>query len=188
VQRLTDETTVGRILLDLISRDVAVYSAHTAFDSAENGVNAQIAKGLELRDVAPLIPHPEGQGTGRCGRLETPITLGSLADRLKAFLAIEHLERVGRREQMVQTVAIGCGAADELLDVAQQHGCDAMVLGEARFHTCLEAEAVGIGLLLPGHFASERFAMERLAQLLACRFPEVEVWTSRREKDPVKRD
>ena len=58
-----------------------------------------------------------------------------------------------------------------------------MVLGEARFHTCVEAEAWGIGLLLPGHFASERFAVEDLAELLAKEFPEVQVWASREERD-----
>ena len=46
-----------------------------------------------------------------------------------------------------------------------------MVLGEARFHTCLEAEAAGIGLLLPGHFASERFAVECLAEVLGPAVP-----------------
>ncbi len=59
-------------------------------------------------------------------------------------------------------------------------------LGEARFHTCLEAEALGIGLLLPGHFASERFAMEGLAEVLARQFPDVQVWASQRESDPVR--
>ena len=61
-----------------------------------------------------------------------------------------------------------------------------MVLGEARFHTCLEAEAWGIGLLLPGHFASERFAVEELAGLLGRQFPEVQVWASRQERDPLR--
>ena len=61
-----------------------------------------------------------------------------------------------------------------------------MVLGEARFHTCVEAEAWGIGLLLPGHFASERFAVEDLAELLAKEFPEVQVWASREERDPLQ--
>ena len=63
---------------------------------------------------------------------------------------------------------------------------EAMVLGEARFHTCLEAEAWGIGLLLPGHFASERFAVEDLAGLLGRQFPEVQVWASRQERDPLE--
>ena len=70
-------------------------------------------------------------------------------------------------------MAVACGAAGEFLEVAHNAGCDAMVLGEARFHTCLEAEAWGIGLLLPGHFASERFAVEELAGVLGREFPEV---------------
>jgi putative NIF3 family GTP cyclohydrolase 1 type 2 len=61
-----------------------------------------------------------------------------------------------------------------------------MLLGEARFHTCLEAQALGMGLLVPGHFASERFAVERLAGLLAERFPELEAWASAAERDPMR--
>jgi putative NIF3 family GTP cyclohydrolase 1 type 2 len=53
-----------------------------------------------------------------------------------------------------------------------------MVIGEARFHTCLEAEASGVALLLPGHFASERFGVERLADMLARQFSAVRVWPS----------
>jgi dinuclear metal center YbgI/SA1388 family protein len=186
MKRLTDDTMVGRLLLDLIAAHIAVYSSHTAFDSACQGVNDQLATGLGLRGVAPLVPHPEGQGTGRWGSLSEPLTLGELADRLKEFLSIERLQMVGQPEQMIRTVAIGCGAADELLDAARQNNCDAMVIGEARFHTCLEAEASGIALLLPGHFASERFAVEALADVLARQFPDVAVWPSRRESDPVR--
>ncbi len=61
-----------------------------------------------------------------------------------------------------------------------------MVLGEARFHTCLEAEAWGIGLLLPGHYASERFAIEVLADVLGRQFADVLVWASRAERDPLR--
>jgi dinuclear metal center YbgI/SA1388 family protein len=185
VQRLTSDTTVGQILLDLIAAHVAVYSPHTAFDSAAQGVNERLAAGLELRDVMPLLPHTEGQGTGRQGRLADAVPLGELADRLKRFLKIERMQMVGEPEQPVRTVAIACGAADELLDAARANRCDAMVLGEARFHTCLEAQAAGIGLLLPGHFASERFAVECLAEVLSRQFPDIEVWASRRESDPI---
>jgi len=185
VRRLTDETTVGRLLCDLIAANIAVYSAHTAFDSADGGINDRLAAGLGLQNTRPLIPHPEGLGTGRCGILPVPTTLGELAERLKLFLKIERLELVGLPDRMVQRVALGCGAADDLLDAADRCHCDAMVLGEARFHTCLEAEAVGIGLLLPGHYASEHFAVACLADVVGRQFPEIEVWASRREKNPI---
>lgn len=185
VRRLTDETTVGRILLDLTAAGVGVYSPHTAFDSAQQGINEQLAGALELHGVAPLLPHADGQGTGRWGRLDRPTPLDELAGRLKRFLKLKRLSVVGDLEQTVHTVAIGCGAADELLDAAMACGCQAMVLGEARFHTCLEAQASGIGLLLPGHFASERFAVECLADVLGRQFPNVQVWPCRQECDPI---
>jgi putative NIF3 family GTP cyclohydrolase 1 type 2 len=72
-----------------------------------------------------------------------------------------------------------------LLAAVLDRGCDCFVTGEVRFHTCLEAEANGIALVLAGHFASERFAVEALAEMLAAQFPSATVWPSRRERDPI---
>jgi dinuclear metal center YbgI/SA1388 family protein len=188
LKRLTGETTVGRVLLDLIAAGVGVFSAHTAYDSAGEGINQRLAVGLQLRGIAPLVPHAEGQGTGRWGWLAEPLPLSELAQRLKQFLSIDRLQLVGDATAEIRTVAVACGAAGELLDAARQDGCDALVVGEARFHTCLEAESLGISLLLPGHFASERFAMDCLAEVLARRFPGIQVWASRDEKDPLWED
>jgi dinuclear metal center YbgI/SA1388 family protein len=186
VTRLTDDTTVGRLLLDLIQARLAIYSAHTAFDSAQLGVNQRLAAGLGLRGIAPLLLRPQGEGAGRWGWLADPQSLVEVAARLKTFLSIERLQVVGKADQSVRTVAVACGAADEFLDAARQNGCDALVIGEARFHTCLEAEATGVALLLPGHYASERFAMDCLAAVLAEQFADVSVWASRRERDPLQ--
>lgn len=203
LKRLTDETTPGRLLLQLIEAGVAVYSPHTAFDSAAAGINRRLAEGLGLEEIAPLRPaEPPGSparsdttggmansgdalGAGRFGRLPEPLPLTELAERLKAFLAIEQLQRVGEPERRVQTVAVACGSAGEFLEPARRRGCDALVTGETSFHTCLEAEATGVALLLPGHYASERFAVERLAEILAAEFPTAHVWPSRQERDPL---
>ena len=186
VRQLTADTTVGRILLDLLAARIAVYSPHTALDSAREGINQRLAAGLGLREISPLVPAEEGEGAGRWGRVAEPLTLGQLAERVKRFLDVGRLQMVGDPGQPVRTVAVACGAAGEFLDAAVRLGCDGMLIGETRFHTCLEAEAAGIGLLLPGHFASERFALEYLAEVLARQFPELEVWPSREERDPLR--
>jgi dinuclear metal center YbgI/SA1388 family protein len=190
-RRLTRDTITGRMLLDLIAARVAVYSAHTAFDSAAAGINQQLAEGLKLHDIAPLTPAandtaPAGLGTGRHGRLAKPRRLGELAADLKQFLQIDGLHLVGNPQTMVERVAVACGSAGELLEAAVEAGCDCFVTGEARFHTALEAEAQGIGLLLAGHFATERFGVESLAGVLARRFADLEVWASRSEADPLR--
>src|SRR5687767_15001834 len=44
VQKLTADDSQGRMLLDLIAARVAVFSAHTAYDSALQGINQSLAE------------------------------------------------------------------------------------------------------------------------------------------------
>jgi dinuclear metal center YbgI/SA1388 family protein len=188
LKRLTTQQTPSRLLLQLIGARVAVYSPHTAFDSAAEGINQQLAAGLDLNEVQPLVAHEQTPqwGAGRHGRLSQPVALSSLALALKRFLAIGGLHLVGNLQRDVQHVAVACGAAGEFLEPAADAGCDVLVTGETTFHTCLEAEALDVALLLPGHFASERFAVEKLADRLATQFPDLTVWASREENDPLQ--
>jgi dinuclear metal center YbgI/SA1388 family protein len=189
LKQLTSETTSGRLLLQLIRNGIAVYSPHTAFDSAAQGINQQFAEGLGLTNVRPLIAKPNGDpslGSGRYGLLPASTTLGEIAARLKQFVKVGQVQFVGDLNRSVERIAIACGSAGSFLAPAVQAKCDVLITGETTFHTCLEAEATDIALLLPGHFASERFGVERLALVLAKQFPQAEVWASKSESDPIK--
>ncbi len=189
LDRITDETPTGEVLWLLARSGVCVYSAHTAFDDAPGGINDQLAQALELIQVEPLVPQAEGnlsgQGTGRVGRLPQPLPLATLAQRVKDILKIQQLQAVGDPQRQVQQVAIVCGSGGQLLPDVVARGCEVFLTGEMRFHACLEALAQRICVLLPGHYATERFAMENLAQQVAQRFPELEVWASQVERDPL---
>ena len=100
-------------------------------------------------------------------------------------MKIDGLHVVGHLQQPIQRVAIACGSAGEFLDAAIQHGCQVLVTGETRLHTCYEAESRGLALLLSGHYASERFGVEQLAKVLAGQFPALTIWPSRDEADPL---
>lgn len=54
VRKLTSDNPEGRMLLSLIQANVAVYSPHTAFDNARDGINDQLARKMGLIDAAPL--------------------------------------------------------------------------------------------------------------------------------------
>ena len=90
----------------------------------------------------------------------------------------------GDPNRPVQRVAVACGAGDDFLKDAARAGADVLLTGEARFHRALEAEALGIGLLTAGHYATERPGVEELAEKIALAFPSVTVWPSRDERDP----
>jgi putative NIF3 family GTP cyclohydrolase 1 type 2 len=222
-----DEDTVqdvyqldGEILSKLMGSKIAVYSPHTAHDSAFFGINRQLAAGLELLDVRPLIPGttPASRealdglepsvadfvahdlpakdaksdaaapllGAGRIGRCEKPTTFAALIEQVKDMLQIPALLAVGDDKKTIRKVAIGCGAADDFVGNAADAGADALLLGEARFHACLEARARGIGLILAGHYATERFAACILADRIARKFPALSVKASDKESDPIR--
>ncbi len=291
-KRLTSVTAEGRLLLPLIRASVAVYSAHTAYDNAEHGINALLARRLGLLDVKPLRPGegprqcklvvfvpdkdlgpvadaafaagaghigqyrecsfrlagtgtffgseasnptvgqkgrredvsewrlevvcpersvdavvaavrrahsyeepaydvyplrpaPSALGSGRVGRLPKPTPLAKLAKAVQKQLAAKAVQTVGALEKPVERLAIACGAAGEYFHDAVRARADAFLTGEMRFHDLLSAQAEEVALLLPGHFATERCGVEELAQQLQKRWPDLTVWASRQERDPI---
>lgn len=190
LRRLTTESTPGRLLLELIRAGIAIYCPHTAFDSAAEGINQQLAEGIALGDIKPLIASPADSagnlGSGRCGRFAAPLRRSEIVARLKAFLQIGGLHVVGPDDAVISTAAVACGSGGNFLEHAIRQDMDLLITGEASFHTCLEAQASGVNLLLAGHFASERFAVERLADVLARQFPKLTVWASEKEADPLR--
>lgn len=135
-------------------------------------------------DLYPLRPGPSG-GEGRVGDLAAPATLGELANRAKAELGAASVQVVGDVSRVVKKVAVACGAAGEFLSDSIRAGADVFVVGELRFHDALAARAAGVGVIVPGHYATERPAVEELAAKLAADWPGLTAWPSRRERDPL---
>ncbi len=293
IQRISSATSEGAMIVSLLQHGVAVYSPHTAWDNAPEGINQQLAELLELKNIEPLRPRPceeqvqivtfvpvehrlavqkalwqagagvigdyrecsyyvSGTGTfygteaahpavgqkgrleevaedrlevvcpahllaktlerlrqahpyeepaidvyprrslpstsgaGRKGDLTSPLPLGELNQRICKRLKTPVTPFAGDADQKISRLGIACGAAAEFARDAQRAGCQALLTGEARFHACLEARSSGFGLILPGHYATERPGMERLAELLAAKHAELTVFASRIERDPLR--
>lgn len=137
-------------------------------------------------DVYPLHPAPQGPGIGRVGRLSVATTLDEFARMVTRVLSAPGLHVVGQPERSVERVAIACGAGDDFLHDAVRARADVLLTGEARFHRALEAESIGLGLIVAGHHATERPGVEDLADRLGTAFPTLTVWPSRREADPLR--
>lgn len=135
-------------------------------------------------DIYPLTAPNDDVGAGRQGTLSTPTPLNQLATLAADAVGARHVEIVGPAEAVCHRVAIGCGSAGDLLSAAGRAGCDVFITGEARFHDYLEAQRLGIHLILVGHYASERFALDQLALRLQKHLPSLRVWASSAESDP----
>jgi dinuclear metal center YbgI/SA1388 family protein len=188
LKRITTDHTASRLLWELIRKGISIYSAHTAFDSAVDGINQRLASALGLTDIRPLVPiigDPDGLGAGRFGKVSDNPSLSDFVGLVKRQFDLTGLQVVGKLEQRVNRAAVSCGSGGSFLEAARLAGCDVMVAGEASFHTGLEAAARGVSLVLLGHFASERFALVHLATELGRHFPSLDVWASEKESDPI---
>ena len=190
VAKITTDQLPTAMLLRLASNDIAVYSAHTAFDSSASGINQQWAEMIGLTSIEPLIPLEPGnrdlrEGSGRLGRLSLSKCASEIISEAARAVGMPNPRIVHGATTEVTRVAIACGSGGSFLSAAKRTGCELLLTGEATFHTCLEARSMGITLGLLGHFASERFAMERLAERLAEEVDGIEAWASKNECDPI---
>lgn len=188
LSKITDDTTTGKLLIGAIEAGIAVYSPHTAWDNAATGINQQLATILQLEAIQPLqafaqgVSSNENLGVGRYGRLCVPSTIESVFDRIRTAIPSAQIRHTHAAKHVLSKIGIVCGSGGSMLSLVARRGCDSMLTGEATYHQCLEAESLGIAMLMIGHHASESFAMTNLASQLQALLPEIQVSTSQLER------
>lgn len=179
IKRINEDTVKGRQLYRAISSGICVISAHTNLDHAENGVNAKLAEALGLEDTEVL-----GKGPGRTGFLKERMSFDDFTAHVKEKLDVPFVRTVGNAVSGVSKVAVFCGSFDDDLEALMRSGADAVVTGDLKYHTALDAREAGLCLIDAGHFGTERVILPHLEAVLAKRFPGTEVIRFSQEKDP----
>jgi dinuclear metal center YbgI/SA1388 family protein len=154
-------TPKGRTVHELGRRGTALFTAHTNADVPADGVNDSLARAVGI--VEPRVVLEEGgpgsgRGHGRIGRLATSITLRDFAERVAAALpGTAHGVRVaGDPDRPVETVAVGSGAGDFLLDTVLGTDADVYLTSDLRHHRAGEfLEHDGPALVDVAHWAAE---------------------------------
>ena len=187
VGRITAETATGTVLMELLAAGIGVWSGHTAWDSAAAGINALLAEQLGLEHVGPIEPDETSPDTGfgRLGTAPAGRTVGDLASTLTQALGCPGCHVVGDAGRSAGRVGIVCGSGGETVAAVAASGCQTLVTGEIKLHNALDAVAHGLAVIAVGHHASERFAIEVLAERMAASLPGLHCWASRRECDPL---
>lgn len=152
----------------LVEGDIAVYSSHLPLDAhPEIGNNALIAKALDLKkegscfpalgsDIGCVCSAPKG------GRLE-------LCRRLKKLFPNTHKE-ISFGKEFPEKIAICSGSCGDAVYELPSMGIDTLVCGELRQRHFCVAQELGLNLYPCGHYATERFGVMALAQLVSDKF------------------
>lgn len=151
VARIDEDEPTGRLAARLIGLHMAVYAAHTNLDKAEGGVNDRLIGALGVEHPAL----PAGQPFLRVGALPRAVPGAQFAGYVAARLSSANVRTIGAAPDPVRRVAVGSGAAGDIIAAAAQSGADAFVVGEMKHHQALEALERGLYCVEAGHFETE---------------------------------
>ena len=161
IKSVTTDSSEGRIILSAAKHGINIYAAHTNCDVAPGGLNAYLAKLLQIENAEPL----EESGLGRIGTLCTERSLSDFAEDVKKALGLEFVRVCGDRKKMIKTVAIGSGACSESIPFAIEKGADVMITGDTKYHVMLDAVR-DICIIDAGHFGTEFIVCNIFEKLL----------------------
>ena len=160
INRINRDTKTGKLLMDAIENKIAIYSAHTNCDKAENGINTRLAQMFGLVEVEPL----EEDGLGRIGNLLEPMSFCEFAKLVEEKLDIK-IRFCGDTKKEIKRVAICSGAGGDVLPCAIEKGADVLVTGDTKYHQMLDSKDE-INIIDAGHFGTEIIVTEIFAQIL----------------------
>jgi dinuclear metal center YbgI/SA1388 family protein len=123
-------------------------------------------------------------GLGRVGPINHSRTLGDLADKTKEALGCESIRLAGDPAAPIERAGVVTGSGGGMAQALRRAGAQAYVTGEMKYHDLSALAADGIGVILGGHWRTERAALAAWTPRLA-EAVEVEVRLAEREDDPA---
>ncbi len=192
ISALNDSSVAQRLIR--LGAQMAVHIAcfHTNLDSAAEGLNQNLAKRLGLKNIHPLIAHPQypGAGMGRLGQTPRPTNLFQLLKKIGELFGKTCIPYAGDLHRPIRKVAVVTGSGGAYFQEAHRSQADVLITGDVKYHHALDATAEGIALVDLGHFSGEIAMVAWMAQKLQYWLKKkrytLEVWQTQAQEDPIR--
>ena len=153
---VTADTYQGKLLLQLISSGIALYSSHTPLDAAPGGCNDVLCDMFGLKDVCGIVP------LGRSGEREYFCARTGSVDATVRELALTACKKLGTDRvavvdcgKRIRRLAVCSGSGGGILNECIAAGADALLTGELSYHEALALREAGISAIICGHYQTE---------------------------------
>ncbi|WP_300276091.1 Nif3-like dinuclear metal center hexameric protein [Peptacetobacter sp.] len=192
IKKITTDDYKGKLIHKLIKNNISIYSMHTNFDIAFDGLNDYFMKIMEIKNTKVLDKidsyqdycDGETYGLGRIGELEESIKLKDLCNKIKKILKADSLRVVGDLEKEISKVAVVTGSGSEFAKLALNEGADVILTGDVKYHDAQDVLDMGMNLVDCGHFDSEDIFKDVMSDFLKNEFKDIEVMKSEINLNP----
>ncbi len=185
LKKVSDFSYQQRCVRLAISQGISIYSAHTNLDNAPGGVNYRIAEKIGLEQL-DWLEKKQGQdaGSGLIGVLPQPSRAEEFLSKLKDIFNVRALTyNEVEADKMISKVALCGGAGSFLIPAALQRGADCFITGEVHYHQFFESEGMLIAAL--GHYESEQYTIDLLAEMISDAFADLRVEKTSQNTNPI---
>jgi dinuclear metal center YbgI/SA1388 family protein len=152
----------------LLQNNINLFAYHLPLDAhPELGNNAQLAKFLDMRNIRPFGDY-KGQYIGISGKI-------AFSSKEECFAKIKKIVKRNLTifpfgPDNIKNVGIISGAAQKEIKQAVSAGLDLFITGEVSEHIMHYAKEEGIHFVSAGHYATEKFGIIALGNLLKQKF------------------
>jgi dinuclear metal center YbgI/SA1388 family protein len=169
---------LARRLQLLLGNEVSLAAYHLPLDKhARLGNNVGLCDALGLGPTREPFGDVKGHALGLAGQWSQPLTRDDAIARIAAGVLKGQPPRFvfPHGPTAVRRVGVCSGAASDLLESAAAAGCDLFLTGELAERAGDLAKELQITLVAAGHYATEVFGVQRVAEELRMRFPSLDV-------------
>ena len=189
LRHITGATPAERAVIDAIRSGIAIYSSHTALDSAPGGVSYELGTLLGLTGMRPLAPSATGIAGAGLGVIGTApggcITRDALIADVKRVYSAPRVRVTAGRPGDIRTIALSSGSGGEFITTAVTLGADAYITSDVRYHDFLD-HGREILIIDTGHFESEICTKSIFSRIISQKFPNFAVHMATCEHNPVE--
>lgn len=187
LKSLTGADQTQRLVLDALKNNIGVYSAHTNLDSVWEGVSHEMARRLDVKEIEVLEPHIDNPkaGLGVVGNIK-PLPKIEFLRKLKDTFKVAALKYSAQSPSVVvRRVAVCGGSGASLITAAIKAKADILVTGDVKYH---DFTSFGSDIIIAdiGHYESELCSREILSRVIREKFPDLPVYFSDSESNPIK--
>ena len=135
-------------------------------------------------DIYPLLNKHKQVGSGMVGELEQPMGESEFLDFVKKNLKTDVIRHTQLLEKEIKKVAFCGGAGSFLLGNAIGVKADVFITGDFKYHQFFDADKKLV-ILDVGHFESEQFTIDLIAEKLMENFPTFAVLKTEVNTNPI---
>lgn len=136
-------------------------------------------------DIINLANRHPGVGSGLIGDLAKPMDEVEFLTHLKRSFDLKVIRHTPLLNRLVRRVALCGGAGSFLVSRALIAGADIYITGDMKYHEFFDANGRMV-IADIGHFESEQFTTELLAEILEEKFPNFAVLKTKTNTNPVQ--